>query len=187
MTGEEYCGLLETSAENAHSSLFEEYYSYVRTIVFNRLRSVGSSEDVEECISDIFAELFFSLGDNCSSGELKGFVGTVAKRTAIDRFRSLSVRSGRTLSMDDKEFTEPESDTDIVSESEARELRRLVVDCIKSLGEPDSTILIQKFYYNRSSREVGDILSMKPAAVRMRSKRAAEKLREILIARGVIL
>ncbi|MBR3282783.1 MAG: sigma-70 family RNA polymerase sigma factor [Ruminococcus sp.] len=61
------------------------------------------------------------------------------------------------------------------------------MDAIKSLGEPDSTILIQKYYYDRNSREIGKLLSMKPATVRMRSKRAAEKLREILTGSGVTL
>ena len=61
------------------------------------------------------------------------------------------------------------------------------MDALKSLGEPDSTILIQKYYYDRNSREIGKLLSMKPATVRMRSKRAAEKLREILTGSGVTL
>ena len=60
-----------------------------------------------------------------------------------------------------------------------------MADCIESLGEPDSTIVIQKFYYNKNSHQIAGLLSMKPSAVRMRVKRAAAKLREALAERGI--
>ena len=75
MTGGEYLALLERSPKLAHEKLFGEYYNYVRTIAFNRLRSTGTTEDIEECISDIFAQIFFTFGEKYSNGDMKGFVG----------------------------------------------------------------------------------------------------------------
>ena len=60
-----------------------------------------------------------------------------------------------------------------------------MADCIRSLGEPDSTIVIQKFYYNKNSSQIAGLLSMKPSAVRMRVKRAAARLRKALAERGI--
>ena len=41
------------------------------------------------------------------------------------------------------------SDFSVDERVDSSELRRLLLQKIKELGEPDSTILIQKFYYNR--------------------------------------
>jgi len=58
---------------------------------------------------------------------------------------------------------------------------------IKELGEPDSTIILQKYYYDRSSGEIAELLSMKAATVRMRAARALDKLRALLTGSGITL
>lgn len=185
LNGDEYKKILKLSRREAHQLLFDEYYNYVGTIVTNHLRNVGSIEDTEECISDVFAKVFFVLEDQPVTGDMKKFIATIAKRTSIDRFRTLSRRTERSISLDDEQFSGISSDDDLEAENERCELQRIVADCICSLGEPDSTIVIQKFYYNKSSRQIAGLLSMKPSAVRMRVKRAGEQLRTALAERGI--
>ena len=55
MTDNEYRALFEKSPAAAQNALFEEYINYVYSIVFNKLRSCGSAEDIEECVSDVFS------------------------------------------------------------------------------------------------------------------------------------
>ncbi|NLT08522.1 MAG: sigma-70 family RNA polymerase sigma factor [Ruminococcus sp.] len=185
MTGSEYGSLVRKNPSSAHRALFDEYFNYVRTIVYNHLRSCGSVEDVEECISDIFASVYFGFSERESSEELKGYIGTIAKRMSIDRYRSLSVKAGKTVSIDNEDYLTLKAADDVVAGSERAELQHIVIDAVKSLGEPDSTILMQKYYYNKNSKEIGKLLDMKPATVRMRSKRAVEKLRDILSKTGI--
>ena len=184
MTGCEYSALLDQNSGKAHEILFNEYYNYVRAVVFNRLRSIAGNEDIEECISDVFADVFFYFSKP-TDNDLKGYIGTVAKRISIDWYKKLMRSSGRNVSIDDDDFTELSSGEDIVSDSEHSELRRILMNCIKTLGEPDSSIIIQKFYYNMDSVRIGKTLDMKPSAVRMRCKRAAEKLRMLLESYGI--
>ncbi|MBR4627849.1 MAG: sigma-70 family RNA polymerase sigma factor [Ruminococcus sp.] len=185
MNGEEYSSIRKRSREEAHRLLFEEYYNYVGTIVVNHLRNIAAAEDTEECISDVFAKIFFSLEEHPVTGDMRKFIATVAKCTSIDRFRSLSRRFEKSVSLDDEQFSGISSDDDLEAENERCELQRIVADCISSLGEPDSTIVIQKFYYNKTSRQIAGLLSMKPSAVRMRVKRAGEQLRAALAERGI--
>lgn len=185
MTGCEYAALLDGNTSKAHEILFNEYYNYVRAVVFNRLRSIAGNEDIEECISDVFADVFFNFSNVYGDRELKGYIGTIAKRISIDYYKKLLRGSGKTVSMDDEDFTELSSGENIVADSEHSELRRILMNCIKSLGEPDSSIIIQKFYYNMDSVRIGKALEMKPSAVRMRCKRAAEKMRRILESYGI--
>ena len=53
MTDTQYALLYSVSPANAHTALFNEYFNYVYSIVFNKLRSCGTKEDIEECVSDI--------------------------------------------------------------------------------------------------------------------------------------
>ena len=54
----EKMALMQKSAENAHRCLFDEYSGYVYTICANKLKSCGTREDIEECFSDSFADIF---------------------------------------------------------------------------------------------------------------------------------
>ena len=55
------------------------------------------------------------------------------------------------------------------------------------LGEPDSTIIIQKYFFGRSSKEIARIVGMSPAAVRVRLSRALKRLRRALEELGVTM
>ena len=72
MTDSRYRELLKKSPQTAHRAVFDEYYSYVYTIVFNKLRSIASLEDVDECISDVFSEIFLKYDEGSAySGDIK--------------------------------------------------------------------------------------------------------------------
>lgn len=91
MTASELKAALERSPAECHRALMQEYGRYVYTIVYNKLRSCGTNEDIEECVSDVFADLFISFEySDDHVGDIKGYIGTLAKRTAIDYYRRLS-------------------------------------------------------------------------------------------------
>ena len=188
MTGNEYCRLYEESPDTAHAALFREYCDYVYAVVYNKLNRTAQREDIDECVSDIFAEFFFSYKRNDDDfGELKAYIGTIAKRRAINAYRSLSLRSERYSSDTEDEFASAASDIDIENDSDKRETREILINKIKELGEPDSTIILQKYYYELSSGEIAEMMSMKASAVRMRAARALEKLKKSLAAAGIVL
>ena len=132
MTFDEYSKLQDQSPEKAHAALFEEYYRYVKAIVFNRLRSF-SNEDIEECISDIFADVFFSFSRSPFAGDIKVFIGTVARNKSIDHFRKHSRNAGKTVYLEDDSTPEIRSGEDIAGENEKKELSHILMDCINSL------------------------------------------------------
>ena len=185
MTDSRFRELLKKSPQTAHRVFFDEYYNYVYTIVFNRLRSVASREDVDECVSDVFSEIFLKYDENSTfSGDIKGFVASVAVRRSIDMFRRLISRNKGIVDMDDELRSQLPSEENVEEDAEKRETAHAVLDAVKALGEPDSTLIIQKYYYNRSSAEIAEMVEMKPDAVRKRVSRAVAKLRGMLTAIG---
>ena len=186
MTGSELKSMLGRSPSEAHRALIKEYGRYVYAIVFNKLRGCGINEDIEECVSDVFADIFIGFEyDDTKTGDIKGFIGTVARRSAIDRFRSLSAAGKHTAYTDEEDMQQLVSDFSIDEHIDRSELRRVLLDKIDELGEPDSTILIQKFYYNRNSSEIAKAVSMTASSVRTRCTRALEKLRGKLADAGI--
>lgn len=176
MTDPEILSLMDSSPQQGHRALFEEYYSYVYSIAVNILRGYGSAEDVEECVVDTFA----SVINNLNGETLKPFIGTVTRNKALNMRRALAGHLGRKISIDSDEFIELPSSERLEQNIEDSERTALVLQRIKELGEPDSIIIIQKFYYERNAKEIGRLIGMKPAAVRMRCTRAMKKLRSLL-------
>lgn len=183
MTDNEYRKMYDKDPRKAQTALFDEYLGYVYAIVYNKLRSCGSSEDIEECVGDVFSAVLISYDRSGSfDGDLKGLIGTIANRTAIQMYRKL-VRHSDTVYIE-TETTEL-ADTENVEENAERSvLKNTLLKLINSLGQPDSDIIIQKFYYNMNSKEIADKHSMSPASVRMRCSRALKKLKELLANEG---
>lgn len=187
MTHREYRELMEESPEKAQRKLFDEYFSYVYAIAFNRLRSCGSREDVEECVSDIFSGIYSHYsGDIPAEGDIKGFISTVAGRKSIAYFRRLS-RLDSGIQLDDELSAVLPSDEDVEDSLELKEKRQTIIAAIDSLGEPDSAIILQKFYYGRNSREISEIVRLSPMMIRVRCSRALKKLRKKLTDAGIKL
>ncbi len=189
MTDSELRAYMKDAPQLGRRALFDEYCNYVYAIVTNKLRSCGSREDIEECVSDAFADIYRTLDKGSSRDEdLKSYIGVIAKRRAIDAYRRLASSSGRSVSIDDEDnFHEIASDTDIQKKAEISDRNSILINKVKELGEPDSTIIIQQYYYNRTASEIAKAISMTASAVQKRSVRARSKLKELLLEAGVSL
>lgn len=186
MTESELQRLLRESPEKGQRAFFDKYFNYVYTIVYARLRNVASAEDIDECVGDVFAYLFLYFdGQESFEGNMKAFTAAVARRRAIDTYRSLSRRSNCTVPISDA--AELSSDEDIAETAELSELRSLLYRKVAELGEPDSTIIIQKYFYGRSSKEIAGIVGLSADNVRARCSRAVKKLRAMLLEEGITL
>lgn len=188
MTDNELQHLLSSSPKDVHRAVFDEYFNYVYTIVFNRLRSVSIQEDIDECVGDVFSDLFvYFERKKVYSGDLRGLVGTIAKKRSIDAYRRLNISAGRTVPLEESGIHELSDGTDVAENAEKEDMRRVLLDKIEELGEPDSTIIIQKYYYSRNSKEIASILKMTSESVRMRCSRAIKRLRKLLEKEGMTL
>ncbi|MBR1751753.1 MAG: sigma-70 family RNA polymerase sigma factor [Ruminococcus sp.] len=187
MTGQQYGDLLRRSKNKAYRAVFDEYSAYVYTIVYNRA-SAAPKEDIEECVSDIFSDVFFGFDpDADSTADMRSFIGTVAKRAATELYHRVTKKAERTAYMEEEDMAMLPSDHDIEAESQQAALSELLAEKIRQLGEPDSIIIIQKYFYDRNSNQIAKFLSMKPPAVRMRLKRATKRLKAMLESTGVTI
>ncbi|MCR4794156.1 MULTISPECIES: RNA polymerase sigma factor [Ruminococcus] len=188
MTHEEYTKAYERSKEEAQRKIFDEYFKYVYTIVFSRLRSCARREDIEECVGDVFADVYIHYDSSKAvNKDISGFIGTIARNKAADMYRKLTRKGFSFVSVDDEDVPEQESPENTEADFEKKELRSSLMNCISLLGEPDSTIIMQKYFFMRSSKEIAEKVSLTPEAVRMRCSRALKRLREKLTAMNISL
>lgn len=181
LTDKEFRAKMKKSPAEARREVFDEYCNYVYTIVMRRLNAHCCREDIEECVSDVFID-FFRSSDRIGkrNDDLKGFISLIAERRAIDTYRRHIKDYENNTSIDEDYFAEIPSTENIVKNAERTERNALILEKVRELGEPDSTIIIQQYYYNRSPIEIGETISMTADAVRKRSLRARKRLKSML-------
>lgn len=181
MTDVKWLELLEKSPKKAHTMLIEEYGGYVYAVVIDKLRSLCSSEEIEDCVSDVFVELFTNIHNfDSSKGSLKGYISVISKRAAINAYRKLSYRQHITMSADDEETEIPVSADNPEEDVQKKLFRQRLWEIVEGLGEPDSSIIVYQYFYDFKVSDIAEKLRMTAAAVQKRSLRARQKIKKIL-------
>ncbi|MDE5753458.1 MAG: sigma-70 family RNA polymerase sigma factor [Oscillospiraceae bacterium] len=178
--------LLKTQPEQGERALFDEYYNYVYIIIYQKLRDIGSHEDIEECVIDCFAEILMHINPDYD-GSLKAYIGTVAKHKAINVSKQLQAKAKKQIFLEEEDFNKISSDENIEVLTEQSEQTKILMHCISELGEPDASIIIQKFFYHHNAIEISKIVKLNPVAVRMRCSRALKRLKTMLLKKNIFL
>lgn len=171
--------LLRHDPERGLCELTRQYTGLVFAVVRGKLAGACIEADIEECVSDAFIE-FFRMRDQFDPdrGSIKTMLAVIARRRAVNRFeralRERTLFSPAGLSEEAAKAPSPED------EIEDREARKAVFDEISALGEPDREILVRKYYFGESTKEIAKKLRMKPSAVDTRAHRAVMKLKSRL-------
>ena len=84
MTDEKLMGLYFARSEEAIEAVEEKYGCYCRAIA---LRTLGSEEDAEECVSDVWLQSWNAIPPQ-RPDHLKGWLGTLARNRAISLCRA---------------------------------------------------------------------------------------------------
>lgn len=151
----------------------------VYTIVYSKLHTSFSKEDIEECVSDVFLEALKKNKNlmNSEKGTVKSYLAIIAKRRAIDFYRRLA-KTRANIPID--EVIEICDSTSTENRVIQKEDRKALLTEIKSLGEPDSEIFIRKFYFEQSGKEISVALNIKENTINKKVSRGIEKLKKIL-------
>ena len=158
----------------------DQYMAFVYTIIYGKLYNVCDKQDIEECVSDAFFKLYQSREQiDLEKGSLKSYLAVLAKRTAIDRYRKIYSK-GESISIDEYETELVDDRTDIENEIILNQTRELLLKETKSLGEPDSQIILYKYFFGHSAKAISKILNVKENTVNKKISRALEKLKKAL-------
>ena len=181
MEDRELLQLLRKDPSTGMEQLMNKYTALVYAVVKGKLsESYYVSSDIEDCVADVFSEFYTELiRYDPKVSSIKSYLCILARNHAVDIVRKRARQQGD-ISLDDEKSLFQISD-EMIFETDfpEDELRRQVFSWVKSLGEPDSSIIIRKYYFGESSKEIAEVLKMTVSNVDTRSHRALSKLRKM--------
>ena len=174
MGDKELIQLLHNDPQKGFDVLTAQYAGLLYTVVRGRLPAsrFGVSE-IEDAVADTFSDFYLHLDDYHSERcSVKSYLCVMARNKAIDTARKAKITA---LPLQDMEDV-----IDTKDDIEKSELRAELLREIRELGEPDSVILMRKYYLGQPSKEIAEALSMSVSNVDTRAHRAIEKLKKRL-------
>lgn len=177
MEEKELIELVRSQPEYGYTLLIQEYSNLVYAIAWNKLKLVASKEDVEDCVSEIFVSIYQSFDRfDESRYDLKSFISMVAKRVSISQWRKKS-RLDRFVQPMEEDLSQGMGSLEVILEKEEK---KQLWNMVRNLGEPDTSILVWKYFYAESVEVIAKKLMMTKSAVYKRSRRALKKLKNQL-------
>lgn len=174
--------LLRNNPEKGLEEIMDIYAGFVYTIAYGKLSSVGTKEDIEECVSDIFYTFYRHINAiDLEKGSIKAYLGVISKRKAIDGFRKISKAANKSVSIDELKYDSIPTDySEVETNVISSETKEILINGIQALGEPDCQIFILKYFYGLSTKMIAQKLKIKENTVDKKVSRGIGKLRTLL-------
>jgi len=154
----------------------EAYNKLLWVVAGGILNSVGTVEDIEECVSDTYVNLWRnSKAFDPQKGSLKTYLATIAKRRALDKYRQL-----KRIVIVELDETISSPDDDLFEYIASRESYSELYNAIRTLNEPDKEILIRRYFFGEKPSGIADKTQLPVKEVENRLYQSKLKLRKQL-------
>ncbi|MCC6235922.1 MAG: sigma-70 family RNA polymerase sigma factor, partial [Verrucomicrobiales bacterium] len=170
--------LLRRYAADGCEEAFAELVRRHLDLVFGvALRVLRHRQWAEEVAQSVFLDLARQARGLAATTVLPAWLHEVARRTAIDLLRREQRRMTRERTAMEQSSTEPHT--------AGTELEPILDDGLAALGDRDRTLLVLRYLQGRSIRDVGGVLGINEDAAQKGISRAVDRLRAILVRKGV--
>ncbi|MBQ2865778.1 MAG: sigma-70 family RNA polymerase sigma factor [Clostridia bacterium] len=169
--------------EQAIPETAKKYGGYCVAIAQNIL---ASRQDVEECLSDAYLQLWSSVPPNIPD-DLRAYLGKIVRNLAFNRYRSnvADKRGGGEMPavLDELSFLVSGKE-DVEQAVSRRELADAIDGFLDTLSPAKRAIMVSRYWYSDSVNDIAKRYKMRPGAVSMTLNRLRRKLRDYLTERG---
>ena len=150
-----------------------KYSRLLWSVVTPILRHQGTTEDMEECVADVFIYLWqHPEAYDPDRGKLKSWLAVIARSKALDRCRAIKRRQEWALE-DTASFT----GQDVFDALLEKQLHGELYTQIQSLSEPGREILMRRYFYDQKPRQIAKALGLSVKQVENHLFRSKAKLR----------
>ena len=162
--------------EDVFNEVVVKYSKLLWPIVSAVLKNVGNEQDVEECVADVFIDLWENPDKyDAARGTLKTWLCMVARCKAIDRYRALSKHS--TVPLEGAMMAGRMGMQDALLQEETK---RELVAAVNALADVEKDILIRRYYYEQKPGEIAKALNLPLKQVKNHLYRSKQKLRKAI-------
>lgn len=143
---------------------------------------LNNTEDVEECLQDIYFTLWEKVAKEKPS-HLENYIFTIAKYIACDKLRKrLAKKRYVPLTVISEDYP---SSSDVFSEISTDELKKYIFEFIKMQKIELQMIIYLDYEKELSLHEIADVTGETEGAVKMKLYRFRKKLKQYLIKEGL--
>jgi RNA polymerase sigma factor (sigma-70 family) len=164
--------------DHAEEAFAELVHRHINLVYSAALRQSRSPQLAEEISQSVFSDLARNAGKLKPNTILTAWMYQVTRRTAIDVIRQEARRQLR-------EQIATEMNAMNASAEEWTQIAPLLDEAMSSLDESERAVVLLRYFENKSLREVGNTLGISDDSAQKRVSRAVERLRQILMKRGV--
>ncbi|MDR4481128.1 MAG: sigma-70 family RNA polymerase sigma factor [Nitrospira sp.] len=184
MHEQQWRGLLARMAVGDRTALAEFYDASSANVFGLAMKILGDRPTAEEVTVDVYTQVWRRASAyDAKRGTPGGWLMTLAKTRAIDRFRSRSLERGRHVPLDQMAEL-PEEAATPEQYSVGRERQRAVQEAMASLSAEQRQTITLAYYWGLSHRDIADRLTLPLGTVKTRMRMGMIKLREVLAPHG---
>jgi RNA polymerase sigma-70 factor, ECF subfamily len=170
--------LIQRIIQQDHAALSALYDRYARVVYSVAYRSLGSVEESEEVVMDVFAKVWITAASyNCEKARVDSWIFMMTRSRVLDRLRSKQRRARVT-----EAFTAFETTTTTADAScnlEMAERRNQVIAALASLPIEQRQVLEMAYFQGWSQREIAERTGLALGTVKTRIRLGLEKLRSV--------
>jgi len=155
---------------------YEKLLIYIaKGILGNRMR------DIEECVNDTYLKLWNHIDKyDMSKASLKTYLKVIVRNTAINKLRDLSRREDRELPDDISDIVKyyVDNSQNVEGKVFAKEDIKRLNEVIESLNKKDRELVIRKYFYLQSSKDISKAMNMTVTAIDSRLSRLRSRMKQ---------
>ena len=138
--------------------LMDNYNKLLWLVIGNILETIGTAEDIEDCISEVYLKLMENpKGYDYKLGSIKSFLVKTGKNCAIDKCRQLA--KSNIIELDVAMHTQSH-DEDILASVIDTENKTALLEAISLLKEPGKEILIRRYFFDEKPKEIAQKMQL---------------------------
>lgn len=161
---------IKAGDEQAMQKIICRYSRLLWSIVGAVLSQVGTTEDMEECVADVFIDLWeHPQKYDESRGSLKAWLSVIARNKAIDRYRQKT--KIKTIPLEETVLAQMGVEPEM-------ENREGLQEALAELTEEEKEILLRRYVYQQKPKEMAVALGLSVKQIENRLYRIKAKMRK---------
>ncbi|MCL1903476.1 MAG: sigma-70 family RNA polymerase sigma factor [Oscillospiraceae bacterium] len=160
--------------EKLYRELIDEYGRLVWTVCSAILKNIGTVQDIEECVADVFIEVWKNpYKFNPEKGGIASFLKIIAKSKALNLHRRLRSKLPHVPFDDNIGLISVPVEEEIIDKTEAGE----IMTEIGGLKEPDREIFYRRYCFEQKPSDIARVMNLPEREVRNRLYQSKKKLK----------